>query len=120
MRPYKGYIGSLEYSVADECFHGRVLGIRDTVTFEATNAQELEKAFRDSLDDYLGMCADDGIEPERPFSGKLAFRTTPEHHRLITDAAAASAKSINQWMDDVLTDAANRKIESGFITIRER
>ena len=31
---YKNYYGSVEYSSADEIFHGRILGITDHITFE--------------------------------------------------------------------------------------
>jgi hypothetical protein len=33
--PYKGYDGSVEYSAEDRVLHGRILGIRDMVSFGA-------------------------------------------------------------------------------------
>ena len=119
MKPYKGYNATVSFDEDALLFHGEVLGIRDVITFQARTAEELPKAFHESVDDYLDWCAEDGVEPEKPYSGKLAFRTTPEHHRLISDAAAASASSINQWMDSTLAKAAREILESGTRRIRD-
>lgn len=113
MTPYKGYTPTIWFETDDRLFHGLVEGIRDTVHFSGASVDELETEFQASVNAYLEMCAEDGVSPEKPYSGKLAFRTTPEHHRMITEAAAASARSINQWMDDVLEDAARRTLAEG-------
>jgi hypothetical protein len=59
MLEYKGYVGTVE---PDEgAFIGRVVGLRDVITFEGETYLEVEQAFRDSIDDYLafpaGTCA---------------------------------------------------------------
>ena len=118
MKPYKGYAPSIWLDSDDRLLHGLVDGIRDTIHFSGASIEELEKAFHDSVDDYLGWCAEDGVDPEKPYSGKLAFRTTPEHHRMISEAASKHAKSINQWMDDVLADAAARILRESRQNIR--
>ncbi len=118
MKPYKGYTPSFWMESGDRCMHGMVEGIRDTIHFAGASLEELEQAFHDSVDDYLAWAAKDGFAPEKPYSGKLAFRTTPEHHRMISEAAAKRAKSINQWMDDVLTEAAARTIAESRQDIR--
>ncbi len=113
MKQFKGYSATVSFDEDALLFHGEVLGIRDVITFQARTAEELPQAFHDSVDDYLDWCAEDDVSPEKPFSGKLAFRTTPEHHRLISEAASTSACSINQWMDDALAAAAKATLESG-------
>lgn len=55
MLTYKGYTGRVEHDPEAGVFHGRVLDLRDVVTFEGRNAEEVERAFRDSVDDYLEM-----------------------------------------------------------------
>ena len=113
MKSYKGYTPTIWLESDDHAFHGVVEGVRDTIHFTGQSVDELETAFHDSVDAYLHMCAEDGVNPEKPFSGKLAFRTTPEHHRMISEAAAAEARSINQWMDDALTHAAQHVLGTG-------
>lgn len=120
MKPYKGYSGSIEFDDEDMVFHGRVLGLRDIVTFEADSAEGLIKAFHDSVDDYLDFCADRGVEPQKPYSGKLALRTTPEVHALLSRAAASDGKSINQWISDTLAEVARRRVDEGSTKVRTR
>ena len=120
MRLYKGYSGSIEFDDEDMVFHGRVLGIRDIVTFEAESAEELVRAFHDSVDDYLTFCEERGIPPQKPYSGKLALRTTPEIHALLSKAAAHDGKSINQWISDVLAEVAKKRVDDGATKVRSR
>lgn len=43
--------------------------------------EEVKKAFRESVDDYLHFCAKRREELEKPFTGKLMLRIPPEVHR---------------------------------------
>ena len=52
---YKGYVAKIEFSAEDKCWHGKIDGITDLVTFEADNAREIEKEFRSAVDDYLNF-----------------------------------------------------------------
>jgi predicted HicB family RNase H-like nuclease len=62
---YKGFTGSLEFSEADRIYHGRVQGIESLISYEGENTEELEKDFRDAVDDYLELCESRGTEPEK-------------------------------------------------------
>lgn len=53
---YKGYISSVEFSEEDEVFYGKVLGIRNLISFEGTTAKELIADFHGAVDDYLATC----------------------------------------------------------------
>ncbi|MGS1095989.1 type II toxin-antitoxin system HicB family antitoxin [Aquamicrobium terrae] len=120
MRLYKGYSGSIEFDDEDMVFHGRVLGLRDIVTFEADSAEDLVKAFHDSVDDYLAFCEERGVEPQKPYSGKLALRTTPEIHALLSKAASYDGKSINQWISDTLAEVARKRVDEGSTKVHTR
>ena len=108
MMTYKGYSANLEVDVEAGIIFGRVLDIYDVVTFKGKTVEEARQEFQKSVDDYLAFCEDLGEEPDKPFSGKLPFRTTPEHHRKIFIAASKAGKSINAWMDEVLSIAADK------------
>jgi predicted HicB family RNase H-like nuclease len=95
---YKGYTGSIEYSSPDRCFHGRVIGITDIVSFEGTSVEELEADFRAGIDSYLAGCEKDGMEPQRPFSGKFVLRLSSEVHRDASIAARRAGASMNAWI----------------------
>lgn len=53
MLEYKGYYGTAEYSAEDHCLYGKLAYIRDLVNYEATTVKNLEKAFKEAVDDYL-------------------------------------------------------------------
>lgn len=103
MLEYKGYFGMVEAD--DGIFVGRVVGLRDVITFEGAGFAEVEQAFRDSIDDYLAFCAERGEPPDRPHSGKILVRVSPEAHRRAALRAEAEGVSLNQWIA--------RRIESG-------
>ena len=104
---YKGYMAQVEIDEKQGILFGKVLNIKDVITFKGNTVAELEQEFHNSVDDYLEWCAELGEETDRPFSGKLPFRTTAERHRQIYLAAKQANKSINSWMDDVLAEALN-------------
>ncbi|MCD9024284.1 type II toxin-antitoxin system HicB family antitoxin [Cohnella silvisoli] len=111
MMEYKGYIGRVEYDDEAKILHGEVINIRDVITFQATNVDDIESAFRDSVNDYIDFCAEEGEEPEKPFSGKFVVRLTPEQHRLISLAAKVSDKSLNSWVTEHLYRDAEKELE---------
>ena len=57
---------------------------------------------RESVDEYLASCEKDGVEPRRPFSGRLNVRLGPELHRRLAQSAAESGMSLNGWIRQTL------------------
>ena len=105
MLKYKGYTGHVEFDDGVGLFHGEVLDLRDVITFQGKTAEELERAFRDSIDDYLEFCAQRGEEPDKPFSGRLMVRLPPDLHRKAYVSARGEGKSLNQWIAEKLEKA---------------
>lgn len=95
---YKGYEARIGYVEGDDVLSGRVLGIRDIVTFEGTSLEELHGAFAEAIDDYLDYCQQQGIQAEKSFSGKFMIRTTPELHAKFSHFAEKEESSLNQWV----------------------
>ncbi|HWG21036.1 MAG TPA: type II toxin-antitoxin system HicB family antitoxin [Terracidiphilus sp.] len=99
MMEYKAYSASpIEFNPEENTFSGTVAGLRDVIHFEGSTARELAKAFRDSIDSYLELCAETGQEPDRPFNGKILVRTEPALHRKAALRAAAEGVSLSQWI----------------------
>ena len=96
MLEYKGYLGTVEAD--DGVFFGRVAGLRDVITFEGTTFEEVQRAFRDSVDFYLAYCEKRGEPPDRPYSGQIPLRLDPELHRRAAIRAQAEGVSLNQWI----------------------
>ena len=95
---YKGYQGQVTYDEEAKLFHGEVAGLRDVVTFQGTSVDELERAFKDSVDEYLNFCKELGRAPEKPFSGNLLLRLPPELHERAAYEAKCSGVSLNAWL----------------------
>ena len=104
---YRGYTASVEYDDEDRIFVGRVIGIRDIISFHGASVDELEKAFHEVTDDYLAACKKLGQKPNKPYSGKLLLRVPPPVHAAVATAAEVAGKSINQWAADALKKAAS-------------
>ena len=107
MMEYKGYLASVEFDDSADVLHGRVVnsGPYPTVTFEATETRELRREFGRSVDEYLKWCEEDGVEPRKPFSGKLNVRLGSELHAAVAAVARAEQMSINSWIVRVLQEA---------------
>ncbi|MDR2897925.1 MAG: type II toxin-antitoxin system HicB family antitoxin [Spirochaetaceae bacterium] len=104
MMEYKGYLGSVTYDADARLFHGDVINTRDVITFQGTTVDEIEQALRDSIDDYIAWCKEEGVEPEKPYSGKFNLRVSPELHKKIAIIAKSLDMSINSFVEKALID----------------
>ena len=107
---YKGYSARVEFDAEDEVFTGRIAGIRDIVGFHADTVSDLKAAFHEAVDDYLDTCAKLGKSPQKPYSGNLMLRVGPEVHSKASIAAELAGKSLNQWSEEVLAEAAEARL----------
>ena len=107
---YKGYVGIFEFSPGDENFHGHVVGMRDMIHFSGASLEALRASLAAGVEDYLAMCAEDGVPPEKPYSGKVGLRLGPELHRLAATAAKAEGKSLNTWIAEAVERQAKAAI----------
>ena len=105
MLNHKGYTGHVEFDDEARLFHGEVLDLKDVVTFQGRTVEELERAFQESVEDYLAFCLERGETPDKPFSGRLMVRLPPALHREIHVRAQKEGKSLNQWITDQLARA---------------
>ena len=96
---YKGYSGTVEYSQEDNILFGKVLGIKSLISYEGQSVEELKKDFEGAVDDYLELCAEKGIAPEKTFKGCINVRLTPETHKKACIIAAAEHISLNRFIE---------------------
>lgn len=100
---YKGYKGSVEYSKADNCLFGKVLGMnKDLILYEGNTLEELRCDFEAGIESYLAGCLADGIEPRKPYSGTLNIRISPEVHGKIAMLAQQAGITINAFIKEAL------------------
>jgi predicted HicB family RNase H-like nuclease len=109
---YKGYFGEVQYDSDAKIFHGEVVGLKDVITFQAKTVDGLEKAFKDSINDYLEWCKERNEKPEKTYSGKIHLRMNPELHAQLALEAAKKRISLN----DLINKLLNQNIQNFFIT----
>jgi predicted HicB family RNase H-like nuclease len=98
----EGYQAKIEYDPEIDLFRGEILGLTGGADFYGKNPKELRAEFRKSLQVFLAVCKEKGIEPRRSFSGKFNLRIPPELHEKLAIAAQAEGKSINTLAQEAL------------------
>jgi predicted HicB family RNase H-like nuclease len=97
-----GYQARIDYDAETDLFRGEILGLTGGADFHGKNPKELRAEFKKSLDVFLAVCREQGIEPRRSFSGKFNLRIPPELHEKLAIAAQAEGKSINALAQEAL------------------
>lgn len=106
---YKGFNGNIEYSKADNCFCGRVLGLPKNIliVYEGNTATELYNDFKAGIDHYLESCKSKGIQPHKSYSGTLNIRIPSETHCKMAMQAKDMGISINSFIRDSIEKNLN-------------
>lgn len=99
-----GYSAKIEYDPELDMFRGEVLGLNGGADFYGKNPKELRAEFKKSLEVFLAVCKEKGIEPRRRFSGKFNLRISAELHEQLAIAAQAEGKSINTLAQEALRE----------------
>jgi predicted HicB family RNase H-like nuclease len=99
---YKGYVGKVDFDEHENMLHGRVINTRDMITFMGRTAAETHKALKDSVEEYIKFCREQGLEPNKPYSGKLLVRVDPATHAALVAKAAEEDKSVNELVKEAV------------------
>ena len=102
---YKDFYARFEFDVDDDVFVGRLVGIRDVVSFHADTVDGLKAAFVEAVDDYLDACKQENKAPERAYSGNMMLRVSPDLHAKAALAADLAGVSLNEWGERTLSKA---------------
>lgn len=102
---YKGYKGSVEYSKEDNCLFGKVQGLnKDLILYEGQTLDELRKDFEAGIDSYIEGCKAEGVEPAKPYSGRLNLRMPSELHSRVAAFASTTGTTINDFINSAIKD----------------
>ena len=105
---YKGYKGSVEYSKEDDILVGKVQGMsKDLIAYEGQTLDELRKDFEEGVDSYIEGCRADGVEPAKPYSGRLNLRMSSELHSRVAAFVASTGTTINDFINRAITNELN-------------
>jgi len=102
MMTLEGYNAKIEYDADLDMFRGEILGLSGGADFYGKNPKELRTEFKKSLQVFLDVCREKGIEPRRNYSGKFNLRIPPDLHEKLAIVAQAEGKSINTVAQEAL------------------
>ncbi|WP_218171188.1 type II toxin-antitoxin system HicB family antitoxin [Pseudomonas gingeri] len=101
---YKGYYGSIEASVEDNCLFGKLQFIRALVSYEGQTVAELETAFKEAVDDYLDTCKQLNQAPEMPCKGSFNVRVGHDLHLAAALTATRQKVTLNDLTRQALSE----------------
>ena len=96
------YQAKIEYDADLDMFRGEILSLNGGADFYGKNTKELRAEFKKSLQVFLDVCREKGIEPRRSYSGKFNLRIPAELHEKLAIVAQAEGKSINTLAQEAL------------------
>ena len=100
-----GYKAIIQYDPEIEMFRGEFVGLNGGADFYAKDIEGLRTEGEISLNVFLEMCREDGVEPRKEYSGKFNLRISPLVHARLVERAASDGTSLNQWVSEVLERA---------------
>lgn len=102
---YKGFQGSVEVSMEDDCLHGQILFIDDLITYEGESPAALKTAFEEAIDRYKAYCKSTGKPENKPCSGTFNIRISPELHKQATTQARQRGINLNEFVKGAIEAA---------------
>jgi predicted HicB family RNase H-like nuclease len=98
----------------DLIFYGKLEFIHALISFEGETAKEIDHAFKEAVNDYISICAEREVEPEKPFKGSLNVRIGRDRHeKSAIIAKEIGCASINDFIKLALDHEFERWERSG-------
>ena len=99
---YSDYLGTVEYTLEGNVFHGKVIGIDGLISYEGKDLESLRQDFIEAVDDYLEMCGEEGIPPQKPYYSHLNVKISLALHKNLAAFSAKKNKSLNEAVEEAL------------------
>jgi len=100
---YKGYIGTVEFSDTDAILFGKVVGVTSLISYEGDSVQSLKEDFQGAIDEYIEMCLEEGVDPEKTDKGSFNVRISPELHKNLARFSTLKGQSLNSAVEEAIT-----------------
>ncbi|VVA47949.1 HicB family protein [Serratia ficaria] len=114
MLNFKGYYGSVEFSLEDGVLHGKIQCINDVVTYEAETLPALQVTFEEAVTDYLQTCEQLGRDADKTMSGTFNIRIGQVLHKKAFLAASQAGQSLNDFVKTAVEEKLANKKEFHF------
>ena len=102
---YKDFIGSVFFSEEDEVFHGKVIGISDSISFEGESVKELTEDFQNAVDEYLEFCEETDKQPEK---SNFSVSISKDLYQMVASYAMLKGLPLNKLVESTLKQAISQ------------
>ena len=118
MWKYRGFLAKFEIDEDEKMIIGQIINLsKDGITFAGETVEEAEKDFHGAVDDYLAWAKEEGFEPEKPYSGKILVRASPELHRDIATACTITGTTMNEFVIITLEDKVKSLKQNNLLAV---
>lgn len=62
----------------------------------------MRKDFEDVIEDYIEMCAESGVDPEKPYKGTFNVRVSPDLHRSLAIYSQSHGQTLNATVEEAI------------------
>ena len=104
---YKGYYGSVEYCSNDKILTGKVIGVNRVISYKGECVESLKQDFELAVDDYLDLCHERGLQPDKTYRGCFNVRVCPDLHKDLVLYSAANGKNLNTVVEEAIKEYVN-------------
>jgi predicted HicB family RNase H-like nuclease len=101
---YKGYIGSVCFSEEDSIFHGKIIGINASISFEGESVKGLTDDFRNAVDEYLEFCQESHTQPEK---SNFFVEISSEAYNQAFLCSRQNGIPINAFIENMIKSSSN-------------
>lgn len=108
MLEYKGYYGTVDFSSDDKILFGNVIGVNSLISYEGHSVESLKQDFEEAIDDYLELCKEKGIEPEKAYKGSFNVRISPDLHKDLALYSTSHGQSLNSTVEEAIEYYVNK------------
>lgn len=98
----RGHNAVISYDPDAHLFRGEFLGLNGGADFYGDSIAQLVQEGERSLQAFLDVCKERGIDPVKQFSGKFQLRIKREIHERATVVAAARGMSLNSLIEEAI------------------
>jgi len=109
---HEGFIGSVHFSGADNCFFGKLEGIDDLIIFEGQDVDGLKNAFLEAIEDYKVLCSQANKLIFKSYKGSFNIRIAPELHKKAVQKSLILGISLNQLVQKAIEEEVKNKEET--------
>lgn len=104
---YRDYVAEIRYSRLDASLVGQLKGMKTLLIFKGQSLDEMKIKFRETVDNYLLECEQEGKEPEKQFATDTIISIPTELYREYVQTSEELGKNEHELISEILEEQLN-------------